>query len=97
MYQKKTLRRMPTVTRRYARVINDLDGVARRLKNLTEDIARLEHDSRALLNATRQDSKHANLDEFMADHFNDEETIPEHTPIDKATEILFCEEDSNEL
>ena len=68
MYKKKTLRHMQPITRRYARVINDLDGVLRRLKNLTQDIARLELDSTALLNATRQDTKHANLDEFMADH-----------------------------
>ena len=49
-YRKKTLRNMQPVTRRYARVLNDLDGIARRLKNLTEDIARLELDSSALYN-----------------------------------------------
>ena len=48
MYKKKTLRRLPPITRRYARIINDLDGVIRRLKNLTQDIDRLEMDSRAL-------------------------------------------------
>jgi len=47
-YRKKTLRRMAPITRRYARVINDLDGVLRRLQNLTEEIDRLELDSRAL-------------------------------------------------
>ena len=47
-YRKKTLRRMQPVTRRYARIINELDSVLRRLRNLTEDIARLEADSRAL-------------------------------------------------
>ena len=47
-YRKKTLRRMPTITRRYARIINQLDGITRRLKNLTEEIARLETDSEAL-------------------------------------------------
>ena len=73
MYKKKTLRHMQPITRRYARVINDLDGVARRLKNLTQDIARLELDSTALLNATRQDTKHANLDEFMDDYLDDKE------------------------
>jgi hypothetical protein len=72
-YRKKTLRRMQPITRRYARVLNDLDGVLRRLKNLTQDIARLELDSRALLNATRQDPKHANLDEFMEDYFDKKE------------------------
>ena len=49
-YRKKTLRSMQPVTRRYARVLNDLDGIARRLKNLREDIARLELDSSALYN-----------------------------------------------
>jgi len=72
MYKKKTLRRMKPITRRYARVINDLDGVIRRLKNLTEDIARLESDSAALFCSIRKDTKHANLDEFMADYFNQE-------------------------
>ena len=48
MYKKKTLRRLPPITRRYARIVNDLDSVMRRLKNLTEDIDRLEMDSRAL-------------------------------------------------
>ena len=127
MYKKKTLRHMQRVTRRYARIINDLDSVTRRLKNLTEDIARLELDSTALLTATRQDTKHANLDEFLQDQLQDDngaelekridaaeifydpalkdvepEILPGrihwekagelhaiHTPIDKATEILF--------
>ena len=73
MYKKKTLRHMQPVTRRYARIINDLDSVTRRLRNLTEEIARLELDSRALLTATRQDTKHANLDEFMEDPLEQEE------------------------
>ena len=75
MYKKKTLRRMKPITRRYARIINDVDGIIRRLKNLTDDIARLESDSQALLNATRQT----------------------HLGIDQATEILFGEEETNEL
>ena len=54
-YRKKTLRNMQPVTRRYARVLNDLDGIARRLKNLREDIARLELDSHALHNRQRYD------------------------------------------
>jgi hypothetical protein len=49
-YKKKTLRRMHPTTRRYARILNDLDSVLRRLRNLTEDIDRLEADSRALHN-----------------------------------------------
>ena len=102
MYRKKTLRRMQPITRRYARHLNTLQGILKRLQNLTEDIARMESDSTALFNQREvakliDNAEPANLDEFMSDHFNDEETIPEHTPIDKATEILFCEEDSNEL
>jgi hypothetical protein len=47
-YKKKTLRRMHPTTRRYARILNELDSVLRRLRNLTEEIGRLELDSRAL-------------------------------------------------
>jgi hypothetical protein len=47
-YRKKTLRQMQPITRRYARIINELAGILRRFENLTEDIARLELDSRAL-------------------------------------------------
>jgi len=53
MYKKATLRRMQPITRRYARIINDLDGVARRLKNLTEVLGRLELDSTALHNRAK--------------------------------------------
>jgi hypothetical protein len=48
MYKKKTLRHMSPVTRHYARNINSLQGVLKRFENTTEDIARLELDSRAL-------------------------------------------------
>jgi hypothetical protein len=47
-YRKKTLRQMQPITRRYARIINELDSALRRLRNLTEEIGRLELDSRAL-------------------------------------------------
>ena len=65
-YRKKTLRRMQPVTRRYARIINGLDSVLRRLRNLTEDIARLEADSAALYKRrqyeeARQQSNEAEL------------------------------------
>ncbi len=73
MYKKKTLRRMQPVTRRYARNLNSLRGILKRLQNLTQEVARLELDSTALLNATRQDTKHANLDEFMSDHLKEQE------------------------
>jgi len=88
MYKKKTLRHMQRVTRRYARIINDLDSALRRLRNLTEEIARLELDSTALLTATRQDTKHANLDEFMQDHFQDDNG-PELEKRIAAAEIFY--------
>lgn len=50
-FRKATLRRMPPVTRRYARLLGELDSVLRKGKNLVEEIARLELDSRALANA----------------------------------------------
>lgn len=49
-YRKKTLRQLPPTTRRVARIINDLDSVARRLKNATRDLERIERDSQALSN-----------------------------------------------
>jgi hypothetical protein len=75
MYKKKTLRHMQPVTRRYARMINDLASVLRRLKNLTDDIDRLEADSRALHN--RQTWEKAL------------EVHAIHDPIDKTTKILY--------
>ena len=51
MYRKATLRKMSPSTRRYARLLNDLDSVLRRGKNMVEVIQRLELDSRALANA----------------------------------------------
>jgi hypothetical protein len=42
---------MPPVTRRYARLLGELDSVLRKGKNLVEEIARLELDSRALAHA----------------------------------------------
>ena len=48
MYKKKTLRRMQPITRRYARDLNSLQGILKRLQNLTQDIATLERDSAAL-------------------------------------------------
>jgi len=56
-YRKKTLRQLPAITRRYARTINELDGITRRLKNLTEEIARLEADSKALYQSKKYYSK----------------------------------------
>ena len=68
MYKKKTLRHMQPVTRRYARILNDLDGVLRRLRNLTEEVARLETDSRALYNRQKHEEaleRSTSLDNHM--------------------------------
>ena len=86
MYRKKTLRNMAPITRRYARNLNSLQGILKRLQNLTQDIARLELDSAALLN--RQLHEHAIERETSLDH---------HLGIDQATEILFGEEGNDEL
>ncbi|MBA7583213.1 hypothetical protein ES708_25154 [subsurface metagenome] len=51
MFRKATLRKMPPQTRAYARLLNDLDSVLRRAKNIVAKMARLELDSRALANA----------------------------------------------
>jgi len=50
-YRKRTLRRMSPVTRKYARLLGELESVLRRAKNLTEEISRLEFDSKALARA----------------------------------------------
>jgi len=47
-FRKATLRRMSPQTRKYARLLNDLESVLRRGKNMVEEIQRLELDSRAL-------------------------------------------------
>jgi len=47
-YRKRTLRRMSPVTRKYARLLGELESILRRAKNLTDEIARLEFDSKAL-------------------------------------------------
>lgn len=46
MLRKKTLRRMPEVSRKVAKLIGELESVERRLKNLLPEIERFEHDSR---------------------------------------------------
>ena len=50
-YRKSTLRKMMPVTRKYARLIGDLDSISRRAKNLRQEIEQIELDSRALANA----------------------------------------------
>ena len=51
MFRKSTLRRMPPVTRKYARLLNELDSITRRGKNLVEELTRQEMEARALANA----------------------------------------------
>ncbi len=47
-YRKKTLRKMPPVTRDTARLVNDLESLARKLRNRLATIQELEIDSIAL-------------------------------------------------
>jgi len=42
---------MPPVTRKYAKLLNEMDSVLRRGKNMVEEIQRLELDSRVLAHA----------------------------------------------
>ena len=51
MFRRATLRRMPPATRKYAKLLNELESVLRRGKNMVEEISRLELDSRALAHA----------------------------------------------
>jgi len=51
VYRKATLRKMPPVTRKYAKLLGELASVLRKGKNMVEEINRLELDSRALTNA----------------------------------------------
>lgn len=51
MFHKKTLRRMPPQTREYAKLLNSLESVLRRGKNLVPKLSRQELDARALANA----------------------------------------------
>jgi hypothetical protein len=63
VYRKITLRRMPPVTRKYAKLLKELDSIVRRGKNLVEEIAQLELDSRALAHAKERDkTDEASLD-----------------------------------
>ena len=56
MFRKATLRRMPPATRKYARLLNDLESVLRRGKNVVEEVSRLELDSRALAHAREREA-----------------------------------------
>jgi len=52
-YRKKTIRRMSPTTRKVARLIGELESVARRLKNLVPEIQHLELSDEALFNKER--------------------------------------------
>jgi len=47
---------MPPATRKYARLLNDLESVLRRGKNMVEEVSRLELDSRALAHAREREA-----------------------------------------
>ena len=47
-YRKLTIRRMKPVTREGAKILNDLDGIRRRMKNWLTKVDDIEMDSRAL-------------------------------------------------
>lgn len=49
-YRKKTLRSMSPTTRRYARLVGQLEGLVRQAKKFVETMRELELDSRALHN-----------------------------------------------
>jgi len=51
MFHKSTLRKMPPLTRKYARLLNELDSITRRGRNLVDELTRLELDALALKNA----------------------------------------------
>ncbi len=54
-YRKTTLRRMSPLTRKYARLLGELESVLRKGKNLVEEISRIEFESQALAHAKEPD------------------------------------------
>lgn len=57
-YRKKTLRKMPGTERKFARLVNDLESVLRRLKNLRPEV----HDNAMLWEAAAGQVKRARAD-----------------------------------
>jgi hypothetical protein len=90
VYKKKTLRTMMPATRQYARILNDLDSVLRRLKNLREAIASLELDSRAL-HAQQQyhEARRKSDDAELAKRIDAAEVFYDPALKDVDPEILF--------
>lgn len=62
-FRKKTLRQTPETTRKLARMVNQLESVTAKLKNLIPLIQDLELDSHALANAKMLMSKVAELEQ----------------------------------
>ncbi|MCP4608960.1 MAG: hypothetical protein GY845_09635 [Planctomycetes bacterium] len=52
-YQKKTLRKMQPVTRKYAKLINDLELIVKRSKRIMEELQDIELNSSALINMNK--------------------------------------------
>ena len=50
-YRKKTLRNMSPMARKVGRLVGEVDGISRKLKNLIPEIERIESDAKALVNA----------------------------------------------
>ncbi|MFH1016356.1 MAG: hypothetical protein V1771_05100 [Chloroflexota bacterium] len=50
-YRKRTLRKLPEVTREYCKLINEMQSILKRAKNLAERVESLELDSKALANS----------------------------------------------
>lgn len=56
-YRKATIRNMPPRTRAYAHLLNELESVHRRLRNLTFVIQGIEIEARASMKATEAAQK----------------------------------------
>lgn len=63
-YRRKTLRRMPTTTRKLARLITEMESVIKRAKNLMPEIESLEHDSIALYRVKQAEKSHLSAAEL---------------------------------
>ncbi len=61
-YRKSTLRKVPPVTRKYARLLGELESILRKGKNLVEELSRIEFESQALAQARERASVIANDD-----------------------------------
>jgi hypothetical protein len=69
-YRKKTLRKKLPVTRKLARLINDVDSLSHQLKNLLPKIEGIEAESIALFNRKKHEDSLKTT--FTGDLFEDE-------------------------